>query len=187
MTFDLTGVIVAIIGGIFSVVTLIVGAWMNARMKDTAARTTLETAVGNALGAIQQATTAAITTGKPQVTIPGIKADLAPGVQYVLDHAGDEATRLGVTPSAIADKISARIGLGEIATNLAVASSPAPIIPDPLGPVPVVVSASVDPVPTIPPSPATPFSGSVFASGMVSAASRVPADALSPSGTIRGT
>jgi hypothetical protein len=35
-------------------------------------------------------------------------------VQYVLDHAGAEATRLNLTPIAIADKINAQIGLAKI-------------------------------------------------------------------------
>jgi hypothetical protein len=137
MTLDLTGVLVAIVGGFFSIATLIVGDWINTRMKDAAARTTLQTAVQNSLGAIQQAATLAITTGQPQITIPGIPPNLAVGVQYVLDHAGDEVTRLGVTPELISSKISAQVGLGAIATNLAIAASAAPLIPAPLGPVPL--------------------------------------------------
>jgi hypothetical protein len=137
MTLDLTGLLVAIVGGFFSVATLVVGAWINARMQDTAARQTLNTAVQNSLGAIQQAAAMAIMSGKPQITIPGIPANLAPGVQYVLDHAGDEATRLGVSPALIADKVSAQIGLTQIATNLAIAASPTPLVPAPLGPVPL--------------------------------------------------
>ena len=59
---------------------------------------------------------------------------MAAGVQYVLDNAGDEAARLGITQEKIASKIDAQIGLANIVTNQATAASAAPS-PAPLDPV----------------------------------------------------
>jgi hypothetical protein len=137
MTIDLTGVLVALIGGVFSVVTLVVGAWINARMKDSAASATLGAAVKNSLGAMQRASEAAVLDAHPSVRVPGVPAELQVPVQYVLDHAGPEAARFGITPFDIAGKVDAQIGLAAIATNQAVAASPSPLVPPPLGPVPL--------------------------------------------------
>ena len=94
-------------------------------------------AVKNSLGAMQQASTLAAQELRPHVSIRGVPDSLTPGVQYVLDHAGPEAARFGITPAAIADKVVAQIGLAQIAANVAVAASASPKVPDPLGPVPV--------------------------------------------------
>ena len=130
MTFDLTGIIVAVIGGVFSVATIVVGAWISSRMKDAQAASVLGAAVKNALGAMQQATQGAVTAQRPTVTLPLLASvpQLAVGVQYVLDHAGAEATRFGITPIAIADKINAQIGLANIASNIATAASVGPTV-----------------------------------------------------------
>jgi len=136
VTFDLTGIIVAVIGGVFSIAALVVGAWISSRMKDAQSAAVLGAAVKNALGAMQQAAAGVITAQHPTITIPpmpGASPQLAVGVQYVLDHAGGEAARFGVTPDAIADKISAQIGLVKLAAaapaGLAV---PLPVIRSPL-------------------------------------------------------
>jgi hypothetical protein len=135
MSIDLTGIAVAITGGVFSTVIAVLPIWLASHMKDKAAATALSAAVQNSLGALQQAATSAITKARP--SIPGVPASLAPGVQYVLDHAGDEAARFGLTPVAIAQKIEARIGLANIATNVAVSGSATPTVVKPLDPVPV--------------------------------------------------
>jgi hypothetical protein len=138
MTIDLTGIIVALIGGVFSVVTLVVGAWITRAMSNAQAAATLSAAVGNALGAIQQAAEAAA-KGLPPLVIPakmpGIPPKLAVGVQYVIDNAGDEMTQLGVTPALIASKIDAKLGLANIASNIQSAASTSPTMP-PLAPIP---------------------------------------------------
>ena len=137
MTVDLTGVATALIAGVFSVLAIVLPLLISSRMKDRDAAATLSAAVRNSLGAIQQASTMAVQQMAPSVQLKGVSPELAAGVQYVLSNAGPEAERLGITPQTIASKISAQIGLAQITTNQAVAASPLPLIPDPLGPVPV--------------------------------------------------
>ena len=116
MTIDLTQVLIAVIGGTFAVINAVFAIWLQGHMKDKAAAATLATAVSNSLGAIQQAATTGVTLSKPSVALPAaVSPQVAIGVQYVLDHAGDEAARLGVTPEAIASKIDAKLGLQTIA------------------------------------------------------------------------
>jgi hypothetical protein len=133
MTIDLTGVAVAATGGFFTILGSVLLALINSHLKDKAAREVLTGAVKNSLGAIQQAATSEIQALKP--ALPGVPASLAPGVQYVLDNAGDEAARLGVTPDVIAQKIEAKIGLANIATNLATTANATPDVVPPLAPV----------------------------------------------------
>lgn len=122
MSVDLTGVIVALIGGFFSVVTLIVGSWITSHFKDNEAKATLSTAIKNALGAMQQAAEAAAQGAKPTILVPGMSQQMSVGIQYVLDHAGEEAKRLNITSAAIAQKIIAQVGLLNIQSNIAAAS-----------------------------------------------------------------
>jgi hypothetical protein len=144
MTVDLTGIAVSVIGGGFSILALVVSAWLTAHIKNQTAAATVEAAVQNSLGAIQQAADGGIVALHPQVT--GVPASLAVGVRYVLEQAGPETTRLGITPAAIAAKIEAKIGLEHIKTNLALSASPAPIVVTPLDPTPRVVPESASPV-----------------------------------------
>lgn len=141
MTIDLTGIATTLIAGVFSILAVVIPMLINARMKDTAAAAALSSAVKNSLGALEQASSSAVVSAKPVVTIPGVSAALAPGVQYVLDHAGEEASRFGVTPEAIADKISAQIGLAKIAAGTAVTLPPPTPAPPPSS------SATVVPIP----------------------------------------
>lgn len=136
---DLTAIVLAIIGGVFAVIKIVAETFAASRIKDAAAREVVNKALDNALGAIQQAAQSRVVAAQPQLAVPGIPVSLQAGVQYVLDHAGDEASRLGITPGAIADKLNARIGLSNIATNLAVSGSTAPIVAKPLDPVPAAV------------------------------------------------
>ena len=139
VSLDLTAVSVAVVGGIFAVIKIVAEYYANSRIKDATARAVVASALDNALGAIQQASQKAVINAQPHIPIPGVAAGLVPGVQYVLDHAGDEAARLGITPTALADKLDARLGLANIATNLAVSGSPAPVVVKSTDAVPVVV------------------------------------------------
>jgi type II secretory pathway pseudopilin PulG len=113
---DFTQVVIAIVGGILSIAGSVFLAWLSSHMKDQAAAATIGSAVNNALGAVQQAVDAGITTHPLQATIPGITPAAAAGVQYVLDNAGPELSRFAdVTPSSIAEKIDAKIGLAKLA------------------------------------------------------------------------
>jgi len=141
MTVDLTQIIIAVVGGIFSVTTVVVGTWVSVfvmnNMKDKQAALAVSNAVKNSLGKIQQAGQA-VAEGEvrklhPELNVPDY---LAPGVQYVLDHAGEEAGRFGLTPEAIADKITAQLGLKNMETNLAITqSSSTTVAAGPLAPV----------------------------------------------------
>lgn len=134
-SIDLTQIAVAVVTGIFAIVTPIALLWIQKHMKDEAARDIITLAVKNSLGAIQKAATSEIQQLKPQ--IPGVPDSLVPGVQYVLDNAGSSLKRVGVTPDLIAQKIEAQIGLANIATNIATTSStePTEVVP-PLASVP---------------------------------------------------
>jgi len=135
MTIDLTGVIVAVIGGAFSIVGTVFLAWLQSHMKDQAAAATIGNAVKNSLGVIQQASTDAVGKWRPAVTIPGVPSNLAVGVQYVLDNATQELARFtDITPQKIAGKIEAQIGLASIATAASPAPSPLPLDPVPVPP-----------------------------------------------------
>lgn len=130
---DLTPIIVATIGGVFAVINAVAVHMIAAHFKDRQLRQVLENAVQNSLGSIQQAASGAVIAYDPKL-IGIIPEKLAPGVQYVLNHASEAVERFGVTPSAVADKIVSRIGLKEIETNLAITASPASEIVPPLAP-----------------------------------------------------
>lgn len=169
---DLTQVLIVIIGGVFTIVTTVLGAWLtyivNKNIQDKQAALAVSNAVKNALGKIQQAGQAAaegeIQQLHPHLNVPDY---LAPGVQYVLDHAGTEAARFGLTPEGIADKIVAQLGLKNMETNLAItqASTPvtrtqgdmtmmAPVVAGPLAPVPQAVTV-IDATPLSPEKPSS--------------------------------
>jgi hypothetical protein len=135
MTVDLTGVAVAATSGFFSVLAIIITVWLQNHISNKAAAETLSNAVKNSLGAIQQAATSQIQQAHPQ--IPNVPASLAPGVQYVLDHAGDEMAKLGITPQSVASKIEAQVGLANIQNNIAVSSNATPVVLEPMAPSPV--------------------------------------------------
>lgn len=135
MTIDLTGIAASVIAGIFGIVGPLFLYWLTQHLKDAEARATVSAAVGNALGALQQAAQDAVVAVHPHVAVPGVSAALAPGVAYVLAQAGPEAARLGITPAEIEAKVAAQVGKANIAANLAVAASPQPT-PAPLDPVP---------------------------------------------------
>jgi hypothetical protein len=137
---DFTQICIAVITGVFTLATILIPLWLNSKMNDKQAAIVIGNAVKNSLGEMQQATEAMIQSAKIHATIPGVTPTLAVGIQYVLDHAGDEMKRFNITPEAIADKITAQVGLANIATNQAVAANSLPIVPGPLDAVPVVKS-----------------------------------------------
>jgi hypothetical protein len=114
---DLTGIAVSIIAGVFSILAVIVPIYISSKLKDKQAVDTLNRAVENSLGAIQQA------IEKGLVPATGVSPHLTIGVDYVRSHAGAAADRLGITQAMIGDKISSQIGLKHIETNIATASS----------------------------------------------------------------
>jgi len=126
---DFTAIAVAVVGGVFAIIGAVATALINSHMKDAQAATTLGNAVSNAMGAVQNAIDTGITSHPLQATIPGISAPMAAGVQYAMDHAGDEAIRLGVSPAEIADKIDAKLGLAKIPPPAAAAPVPALVKP----------------------------------------------------------
>lgn len=127
---DLTQILLSIIALIGTILGIVIPVWLNRKMNDKQAAATLANAIVNGVGKMQQTAVDAVTVLNPQVNIPGITPKMAAGVQYVLDHAGDEAKRFGITPEAIADKLDAKIGLVNIATNQAVAAAQAtPALP----------------------------------------------------------
>ena len=139
---NLTSVAVATVSGVFSVLGIVVTYLLNKYIKDTTMASTLGNALQNALGKIQQAAVSGIQANPIMINNVPIPGNLAPGVQYVLDHAGEEAAHFGITPDKIADKIEARIGVKHIETNIAISGSSQPTVVAPLAPVP-----TTDPLP----------------------------------------
>ena len=134
------------VGGIFSIIGIVFAWWLQNHMKDQQAALTVANAVKNSLGAMQQAATAGIQAARPSIALPpGAPPQLATGLQYALDNAGDEAKRLGITPEVLAQKITAQVGLANIATNIAVAGNATSAVP-----------AALDPTPPSPVAPAYP-------------------------------
>jgi hypothetical protein len=118
---DLTNVALSLITGIFGILGIILPIVINARIKDKQAAATLASAVLNSLGAGEQALKGEVIAVGPKIALPaGVPASLLPNIQYVMDHAGDEAARFGITPVAIASKISAQLGLAKRAQDAAV-------------------------------------------------------------------
>lgn len=139
MTLDLTGIATSVIAGVFSILAIVIPMLISARMSNTAAAATMSTAIKNSLGAIEQASEQSIGQIRPTITFPGVSATLTPGVRYVLDHAGAEATRLNLTPIAIADKINAQIGLAKIVSP----TTPTVMLGQPVtAPAPIVANAA---------------------------------------------
>jgi hypothetical protein len=138
MSVDLTQIILAVLGFAFNIILAVGVSLINAKIKDAQMRDLLESALKNGLGKIQAALAAE--TVRAQIAIPDVPPDVAVGVQYVLDHAPEAAEHFGLTPVEIADKIIARIGVKNVETNIAIASSASPEVPEPLAPVPVTIN-----------------------------------------------
>lgn len=133
MTIDLTQIILAIISGVFTILGIIITAVVSKYVKDKQMAALLTNAVANSLGKLQQVAEGEVTD--LTVTIPHVPPELTPAVQYVIDHAKDALDHFGITPEAVADKITAQIGLKNITANLALNTS-GPVAVKPLAAVP---------------------------------------------------
>jgi hypothetical protein len=120
-------VIVALIGGIFSVLGVVVTVLLNKYVKDDQMRKVLETALQNGLGVLQQAAKDGIQiTTDPKVEAqlpPSVSPQMTVAVQYVMDHADKSVKRFDLQPVMIAQKLMARAGVQELQTGL-VAETP---------------------------------------------------------------
>ena len=115
---DLTQVTIAVVGALSTIIGTVFLAWLQSHMKDQAAAATIGAAVRSSLGTVKQAVSTELTDHPLQVTVPGISAARAAGVQYVLDNAGPELARFPeITPERIAGKIEAQIGLAKIVNS----------------------------------------------------------------------
>jgi hypothetical protein len=127
---DWTPIVVAVVGGLFSVIGIVATALISSRMKNQQAATTLSNAVTNSLGAVQNAIDVGLTTHPLQTTLPaGTSPEVAAGVQYILNQAGPEMATLGVTPDLLAGKVEAQIGLSRAAAPAVAAMAPVPAKP----------------------------------------------------------
>lgn len=122
---DWTPIVLAAASFTFAVLKLVADQQINARVKNQADRDILNKALDNSLGAIQQAAEKGLHAHPLQSDDLHVSGPVAVGVQYVLDHAGDEMKRLEITPEAAADKINARLGLNKIVVP--VTPFPAPL------------------------------------------------------------
>jgi hypothetical protein len=121
-------------------------AWIRAHVRNQQAAEVLGNAVRNSVGAAQRAAEKGIREYGTDGRLVGVPEDMRAALQYVLDHAGGEMDRLGITPEAVVKKIDARIGLMNVESNVATAASPAPTQP-PLAPVPAAVPMPPEPIP----------------------------------------
>ena len=152
-SIDLTQIILALIGGSVTILGGVLVALINSRMKDAAAATVLSNAVTNALGAMRQAADGSVRALAPKVYVPGLSPDIAVGVNYMLNHAGEEAARFGITPEKLAEKINARIGVEKIAAEggAVPVTPPVPVVP------PVTSTLATAPMPGVGGQPMMPM------------------------------
>lgn len=138
----LTEVLVSLIYVAGPVIGAVAVALINARVKDEQLRQVLANAAKNAVGVVQQAGTGAVRSLDPRIPAGVVPERLVPGVQYMLDHAGEAVERWGITPEKLAEKITAQIGLKAIESNIAINASPAPVVVEPLAPSPPGTTAA---------------------------------------------
>ncbi len=115
---DWTPIVLAAATFVFGVLKLVADRQINARVKDEQAVATLNKALDNGLGAMQQAVELGIRSHPLQSDLPGVPPATAAGVQYVLDHAKDELARFGIDEVAVADKLNARLGREKLGAAL---------------------------------------------------------------------
>jgi hypothetical protein len=130
MSPEWTPIIVAAIGGVFSVLGVVVTVLLNKYVKDAQMRDVLETALQNGLGVLQQAAKDGVqlkVDPKVEAQLPaGTSAPMTNAVQYVLDHGGEAVERFDVSATMIAQKIVARAGVQEMQTGIPVDSNALP-------------------------------------------------------------
>jgi hypothetical protein len=140
MTVDLTGIAVATVSGVFSILGMVLLAIIQSKIKNAQMAELLASAVKNSLGKIQQATVDQVR--QAEFLHPQLSPALAVGTQYVADHAPEALAHFGVTPEAVADKIEAQIGLKNIENNIAISASATPAVVPPLAPSPPGTTAA---------------------------------------------
>jgi hypothetical protein len=138
-TVDLTPIAVAFSGSLFSVVAAVLTYLINTRLKSTQNAKVLADAVRNSIGFAEAASVDVINQAHYRVEVPGLSPKAQTRLQYVLDHAGEEAASFGITQQAIADKITAQIGnrkldvlaspVGTIVVAPSAVEAPQPISP----------------------------------------------------------
>jgi hypothetical protein len=131
---DPTPIIVALINLAFPAVAAVATYLINHHVKNQQMATLLSNAVQNGVGYIQQQTIKGLPKDKLEIQAPN--PDIAAGVQYVLNNASEAITHFNIPTDRISQKLEAKLGLAEIATNLATTGAPAPILAGPLAPVP---------------------------------------------------
>jgi hypothetical protein len=129
-----SAIISALIDLVFPIVVAVATYLINAKVKNQQMATLLSNAVQNGLGTIQQRTAAKLQS--TDLTARTASPDIAAGVQYVLDNAAEAIRHFNIPPDRVAEKLVAKLGLAEIATNLATTASPVPVIAGPLAPIP---------------------------------------------------
>src|SRR5690349_15097431 len=98
---DWTQIIIALGAAALPVIGAIAVAMIQANVKDKQLCNTLENAVQNSLGILQQAAAGAATLRVDPTVQAKVPTELAPAVQYVANHAGEAMQRFGVTPEAV--------------------------------------------------------------------------------------
>lgn len=124
---DYTPIVLQACAGLCTIAGIIVTAAVRKYVSDTTAATALNNAITNSLGAVQNAVDTQLKSHPLQSNLPSyVSPATAAGVQYVIDHAQDEADHFDISPAAIADKINARLGLIKLQSNAAVLSAIGP-------------------------------------------------------------
>ena len=142
MNIDWNPIIQTVAVALIPIVVAAFGAWLKGHMQDQAAAAAITQALNNGLGAMQQAVQKGVTNGAvKQAGIDYVKATVPAAL------ARDPAAN---TDALIGERLDARVGLANVATNQAIAASPLPISPAPLAP---VANATADPAPFVPPPP----------------------------------
>ena len=138
INFD--GVLTALLDQLWALIGVVATYLINRNVKNQQMATMLSNAVQNGLGIIQQRTASAIKSGKHDASTGS--PDIDAGVRYVLNNAEEAIRHFKVPQERIAQKLEAKLGLAEIATNLATTASPAPVIAGPLAPTPTTSRVS---------------------------------------------
>jgi hypothetical protein len=121
MSPEWTPIIVAAIGGVFSVLGIVITVLLNKYVKDTQMRSVLETALQNGLGVLQPAKDGVQLHADPKVEAqlpPTTSPQMTAAVQYVVDHADEAVKRFDIAPTMIAQKLVARAGVQDLPNAL---------------------------------------------------------------------
>jgi hypothetical protein len=138
MTIDWNQLIQTVAIVFLPVIATVLTILLRSHMNDKTAADAISQALNNALGAMQQAVQKGLTDG----------AIKKAGVEYVKAVVPEALARdpAANTDALIGEKLDARMGVANIATNLAIAASPQPENPHPLAAVP----AASEPAPFVP-------------------------------------